>query len=101
MVVRRLAVLAHRTATFSLGTRNAHQWWVPIVVRKDIAIMMRSADSIPGIESGIPQQPLVVIPLRHGCMYEDLIHADLIHATVAEWYHYQRLLRNPGFDSQD
>jgi len=27
MVVRRLAVLAHRTASFSLGTGNAHQWW--------------------------------------------------------------------------
>ena len=27
MVMRFLAVLAHRAASFSLGTRNAHQWW--------------------------------------------------------------------------
>ena len=27
MAVRRLDVLAHRTASFLLGTGNANQWW--------------------------------------------------------------------------
>jgi len=58
--------------------------------------MMKSGDFIPGIEPGIPQQPLVVIQLHHGFM-----HQFLIHATVAEWYNYQRLLQNFKFDSLD
>jgi len=57
---------------------------------------MKSENFIQGIELKILQQPLVVIPLRHGCMYQ-----ELMHETVMELYNYQRLLRNPGFDSRD
>ena len=60
-------------------------------------IRMKSEDFVQGIELQIPQQqPLVVIPLRHGRM-----HQELMHETVMELYDYKRMLRNPGFDSRD
>jgi len=43
MVVRRLVMLAHRTASSSLGTGNAHQWWGT----QAILLLLGQPDDVP------------------------------------------------------